>query len=91
MQRHLLRCARDYWVRRTGERTTGQRGSLNARGRNAVRRPRAALGCVGAWPYARARCRASLRSDEPANTEMEPTLPPVRAIMSPRRAAHFER
>jgi hypothetical protein len=28
---------------------------------------------------------------EPANTQMEPTRPPSRAIVSPRRAAHLAR
>jgi hypothetical protein len=35
--------------------------------------------------------RASWSADRPANTEMEPTRLTVCAILSPGRAAHFER
>jgi hypothetical protein len=35
--------------------------------------------------------RKSKHADLPANTQMEPTLPTVCAIMAPRRAAHLPR
>ena len=73
-----------------GHRSADRRGWVDSIGVDTIGQRRAALGSPPA--VARTGTRSvRLSIDEPANNQMEPTRPMVRAIMSVRRAAHLER